>query len=106
MDRGLEQEVDELVMERLGEKVRLLEAKVVVLEAEKEERTSVKEKVERLERMIESHGGKVEKKVKMIEAKDMKPSTLKKNEDWKVWQEKTMRYGEAVHKGMEEVLKR
>ena len=41
-------------LDRLGEKVRLLEAKVVVLEAEKEERTSVKEKVERLERIIES----------------------------------------------------
>ena len=81
MDGGVEQEVDELVLERLGEKVRLLEAKVVVLEAEKEERTSVKEKVERLERMIASQGGKVEKKVKMVEAKDMKPATLKKKED-------------------------
>ena len=57
MDGALEQEVDELVVERLGEKVRLLEAKVVVLEAEKEERTSVKEKVERLERIIASQGG-------------------------------------------------
>ena len=63
-------------LDRLGEKVRLLEAKVVVLEAEKEERTSVKEKVERLERMIASQGGKVEKKVKMIEAKDLKPLIL------------------------------
>ena len=51
-------------------------------------------------------GGKLEKKVKMIEAKDLKPSTLKKKEDWKVWQERTMRDGEAVHKGMEEVLKK
>ena len=93
-------------MDRMQERLRVMEARVLVLEAEREEQVSVKQRVELLERMIESRGGKFEKKTKMIEAKDLKPLTLKKKEEWKVWQEKTMRFAEAVHKGMKQKLEK
>ena len=83
---GAEVEVnDREEMDRMQERLRVMEARILVLEAEREEKVSVKQRVELLEKMIESRGGKFEKKTKMIEAKDLKPLTLKKKEEWKLW---------------------
>ena len=81
---GLEQEVnDREEMDRMEERIRVMEARIVVLEGEKEEKVSVKQRVETLEKMIErGGGGKFEKKTRMIEAKDLKPLTLKRKEEW------------------------
>ena len=51
--------------------------------------------------IIEGKGGKDRK---LLDPKDMKPSVLRKQEEWKKWKEEVWDYCGAVEHGMKEVL--
>ena len=105
MDR-LQEEVSRMQTwaEELEEKTKLLQGhneasglKVMKLEDEREEWKSVKERVA----IIEGKGGTDRK---LLDPKDMKPSVLRKQEEWKKWKEEVWDYCGAVEYGMKEVL--